>query len=165
MTQDDVEESVVPQPSRARRLLRHNPAFWLGGGVVTLLILLALLAPIVAPHDPYFADTTNGLSSTGDPLGPTATYPLGTDRLGRDYLSRLLFGARTSLIVGIGANALASLIGVLIGATAAYTGNRSIRIRLWRLMLRCRFLPSCSRSRWWRCWVRVSCSSPSSLQP
>lgn len=129
-TQDVPVEIVRPRRSRARRSLVHNPAFWLGTVTVVLLILLAIFAPLVARHDPDFADTVNGLSATGDPLGPTATYPLGTDRLGRDYLSRLLFGARTSLIVGIGANALASLIGVMIGATAAYTGNRSGRIRL-----------------------------------
>jgi peptide/nickel transport system permease protein len=126
------QEGAAPVASRARRSLRRNPAFWLGGGIVILLILLAVSAPFVAPHDPNISDTINGLTDKGDPMGPTAAYPLGTDRLGRDYLSRLLFGARTSLIVGIGANAIASLIGVFVGATAAFAGNRSLRVRLLR---------------------------------
>ena len=124
------EESVLGGRSRAWLALRANPAFWIGALGVVVLIMLAVLAPIIAPHDPDLQFRPDGLTSAGDPVGPGGEFPLGTDRLGRDYLSRLLFGARTSLTVGIGANAIATLIGVFVGATAAFVGNRTVRLRL-----------------------------------
>ena len=136
--EEPLDDLAPPARSRASRSLRRNPAFWVGAIAVVILLLLATLAGVVAPHDPNFAYRSAGLTAGGDPVGPGGAFPLGTDRLGRDELSRLLFGARTSLIVGIGANALATFIGVLVGATAAYVGNRSIAIPVgarWRLSL------------------------------
>lgn len=133
------DEAVVSGRSRAWIALRGNPAFWIGAGGVVVLILLALLAPILAPHAPDLQFRDNGLTAAGDPVGPSAEFPFGTDRLGRDYLSRLLFGAQTSLTVGIGANAIATLVGVLVGATAAYVGNRSVSRRLGRWAVRLPF--------------------------
>jgi peptide/nickel transport system permease protein len=90
-------------------------------GLVTIVIIVgaALLAPWIAPYPPaeQFFD---GLTIEGAPLPPNSHYWLGTDLLGRDLLSRLLFGARTSLIVGIVANGLAVAIGALIGITAGF---------------------------------------------
>jgi peptide/nickel transport system permease protein len=130
------DEADVSGRSRAWIALRGNPAFWIGAVGLVVLILLALLAPVLAPHNPDLQFRDNGLTAAGDPVGPSAEFLLGTDRLGRDYLSRLLFGARTSLTVGIGANAIATLIGVLVGATAAYVGNRSVTRRLGRWAVR-----------------------------
>ena len=101
--------------SRAWGYLRSNPTFWIGAIGVTLIIGAAIFAPLIAPHDPNFQYRGEGLTPGGDPLGPTAKFPLGTDKLGRDELSRLLYGARTSLTVGIVANSLAIFIGVLVG--------------------------------------------------
>jgi peptide/nickel transport system permease protein len=123
---------IVERRSRVWLSLRRNPAFWIGAITVITLLLLAVLAPVIAPHDPNLADRDQGLSAAGDPVGPSPEHPLGTDLLGRDYASRLLYGARTSLTVGIGANALATLLGVIVGATAAYVGNRPFRLRLGR---------------------------------
>jgi peptide/nickel transport system permease protein len=127
---ETANEPLARRQSRVWLSLRHNPAFWLGGAEIAVLVFIAVLAPVLSPHDPNVGDLQAGLSLQGDPLGPGGAYLLGTDRLGRDYLSRLLFGTRTSLIVGIGANALATLLGVFVGATAAYVGDRSFRLRI-----------------------------------
>lgn len=112
-----------------RRWRRH----WLGIAaaiVIVLIVAAALFAPYLAPHDPD-AQLTDGLSDDGSPLPPSATFLLGTDLLGRDLLARLLFGARTSLIIGVVANGVAVLIGTAVGVVAGYvrgrTGNAIMR--------------------------------------
>jgi peptide/nickel transport system permease protein len=122
--------TAVPRGSRVLVGLRRNPSFWLGAGGALILVILALLAPVVAPHDPDLADRRDGLSQTGDPVGPSEKFVLGTDRLGRDELSRLLYGARTSLTVGLGANLLATAFGTIVGAVAAFAGSPVVRVRL-----------------------------------
>ncbi len=87
--------------------------------VVTLIVLCAVFAPWVAPYPPdkqFF----EGLTLEGAPLPPNETFWLGTDLLGRDLLSRMIYGARTSLLIGLVANGAAVLIGTLIGVTAGY---------------------------------------------
>ncbi|WP_420889985.1 ABC transporter permease [Deinococcus psychrotolerans] len=97
-----------------RRFSRDRAA--LTGLVICILIVLAaLLAPWLSPHDPNF-QFPDGLSLEGAPQSPSRTFLLGTDLLGRDLLSRLLWGARASLLVGVLANGLAVIIGVLLGA-------------------------------------------------
>jgi peptide/nickel transport system permease protein len=130
-----VDEGIAASDAgrhRAWRVLRRNPTFWIGTIGVALIVLAAILAPVLSSHDPYQQFRREGLTAGGDPIGPTAQFPLGTDKLGRDYLSRLLHGARTSLIVGIGANFLATVIGVFVGAGAAFAGSPRIRVRLGR---------------------------------
>jgi peptide/nickel transport system permease protein len=95
-----------------------------GLGIVVALIALAVLAPVLAPYDPAVQHRL-GLTIDGQPLSPGEDgFILGTDSLGRDELSRLLDGARVSLVVGIGANLLAAVIGVLLGGMAAIVGRR-----------------------------------------
>jgi peptide/nickel transport system permease protein len=101
---------------------RHLNRHWLGfaGAVVLLLIVLvALLAPVLAPYDPS-NQLPDGISADGNPLPPSAQHLLGTDLLGRDLLSRLLYGARTSLIIGLVANGLSITIGTALGLIAGY---------------------------------------------
>jgi peptide/nickel transport system permease protein len=107
----------------AFRALRRDWAAMVGLVLVIGLVVCALFAPLLAPYDPSFQQTL-GLSEQGEPLGPSGTFKLGTDALGRDELSRLLFGARVSLAVGIGANALAALIGIAVGGVAGMAGSR-----------------------------------------
>lgn len=114
--------------SRAWGYLRGNPTFWIGAIGVTLIVSAAIFAPLIAPHDPNYQYRGEGLTPGGDPLGPSAKFPLGTDKLGRDEFSRLLFGARTSLTVGIVANSLAIFIGVVVGTVAAYSRGRRMRL-------------------------------------
>ncbi len=90
--------------------------------VIALFVLSALLAPWLAPHDPNFS-YENGFSATGTPLGSTRQFLLGTDTAGRDVLSRLLYGARISLTVGVLATALLVTLGVSVGAISGYFGG------------------------------------------
>ncbi len=91
----------------------------IGGAMVVVLVLLALAAPWLAPFDPLRAVS----GSLGEPLPPGSRYLLGTDELGRDVLSRLLYGARISLLVAVVATSLTLLIGATIGVAAGYFGG------------------------------------------
>ncbi len=90
--------------------------------LITLLVLAALTAPWLAPYPPEetFFD---GLTLEGAPLPPNGRFWLGTDLLGRDLLSRVIFGAQTSLIIGVVANGVALALGTLVGVTAGFVGG------------------------------------------
>jgi peptide/nickel transport system permease protein len=104
-----------------QRLLRR-PWLLLGSALALAILLLALLAPLLAPHDPL-RPLAEGLTQYGEPVGPGPGHLLGTDSRGRDVLSRLLFGARLSLITGIGAMLMAVALGLLVGVCAGYFGG------------------------------------------
>ena len=106
---------AVRTRSQAWRRFSRDRAAQIGLILCVLVVLAALLAPWLAPHDPNY-QFSEGLSLDGAPLPPTRDFLLGTDLLGRDLLSRLLWGARASLLVGVLANGLAVIIGVLLGA-------------------------------------------------
>ncbi|MER9115837.1 ABC transporter permease [Mesorhizobium sp. M0954] len=111
----------MPAKPRAgvwRRLL-NRPLALLGLGIIAVVLAGAILAPWLTGYDPN-EQMFDGLTLEGAPLPPGAQFWLGTDLLGRDLLTRLLFGARTSLIIGIVANGVALLIGTLVGITAGY---------------------------------------------
>ena len=101
-----------------RRLMRRKLALF-GLALIVLVVGAALFAPWIAPYAP---DTQlfDGLTIEGAPLPPGGAFPLGTDLLGRDLFSRILYGARTSLIIGVAANGMALVIGTLIGVVAGY---------------------------------------------
>ena len=92
---------------------------WVGAFMVTLMVFAALAAPWLAPFDPLKAVAP----SFGDPAPPGLPFALGTDELGRDVLSRLLYGARVSLLVAGVATAMTLGIGVAVGLTAGYAGG------------------------------------------
>jgi len=100
-----------------KRLLANRLAV-AGALVVGVLVAVAALAPLIAPHDPYDVDVTAIL------LPPSPEHPFGTDELGRDVFSRMVYGARVSLEVGFVAAGLATLVGVLLGALAGYYGGK-----------------------------------------
>lgn len=102
--------------------LGHNRFLLAGGGILVILALLAAFAPLLSPYDPI-AQFDRGLDANGMPLPPDATFLLGTDTLGRDVLSRLIYGSRVSLVVGTVAMAVAMVIGVAIGLVAGYFGR------------------------------------------
>lgn len=111
--------------------LRQDAAAMISLCVIAAVVILALGAPLFAPFDPsqIFED---GLSDFGDPLPPDGKYWLGTDLLGRDLFSRILFGGRNSLLIGLVANGAALLIGTLLGVIAGYlqgkAGNAIMRV-------------------------------------
>jgi peptide/nickel transport system permease protein len=100
------------------RRFRRDPVAVCALVVILLLVLVAIFAPLIAPHDPYRGMTLRRLRPPG-----TEGYPLGTDELGRDMLSRLIFGARLSLFMGVTPVFLALVIGSVIGLTAGYVGG------------------------------------------
>jgi len=93
-----------------------------GLAVIALIVAAAALAPLLAPFDPSF-QAVDGLTDDGSPVPPNGEFWLGTDLLGRDLLSRMIFGARNSLIIGLVANGAAVLIGTTLGAVAGYLGG------------------------------------------
>lgn len=96
----------------------------IGSTIVVFVVLLALLAPLIAPHDPYQQDLLNRLKPpVWDPRG-SWEHIFGTDHLGRDYLSRLIYGSRISLLIGIGAALISGVIGTFLGVMAGYFGGR-----------------------------------------
>jgi len=109
-------------PTLIRNLCRHKSVA-VSLVVIVTVVCLAVLAPWVAPHDPnmqYF----EGLTMEGAPLPPNEKFLLGTDLLGRDLLSRLIYGAQTSLIIGVVANGIAIFIGTLVGVQASFGAGR-----------------------------------------
>lgn len=122
---DTPEEAAFPSPAQAmkRRVLGHQ-GLLIGAAILTTLLILAILAPFIAPHDPVLPRLSDRLLPPVWELGGRWDYLLGTDHLGRDYLSRLLYGARISLSIGFGAATIGCLIGVSLGMCAGYFGGR-----------------------------------------
>src|SRR2546426_7567694 len=106
---------VGPHPLR---LVRSSALATLGAVIVLLYALAARAAPLLAPHPPL----TQYLEERLDP--PSAQFPLGLDQLGRDIFSRLLFGARLSLMVGLVVVVIAGVLGTVVGMTAGFAGGR-----------------------------------------
>ena len=107
-----------------QRIIR-NRAFTVGGGLLMLILLVALLAPWLSPHDPYAQDLVN---RTAPPIWMDKgswLHPLGTDPLGRDYLSRMLYGARISLLIGASVAVISGFSGTTMGLLAGYFGGRT----------------------------------------
>lgn len=94
-----------------------RPEALVGGVLVLLIVILAAAAPLIAPYNPVDQDIVARLQ------GPTAAHWLGTDEFGRDTLSRLLYGARPSLIIGVVAVLVAGLVGTVIGLVSGYVGG------------------------------------------
>ena len=104
--------------SALRRLLQRKLAVF-GLVLIGLVLLGAIFAPWIAPYDPA-EQHFDGLTLEGAPLPPGGVYILGTDLLGRDLFTRILYGAQTSLIIGVAANGLSLIIGTLVGITAGF---------------------------------------------
>lgn len=108
----------------------RQPSALFGLLIVVAVVVLALAAPLIAPFNPD-EQMFDGLTLEGAPIPPGAPFLLGTDTLGRDLFSRLLFGARTSLLIGLVANGVAVAIGLFVGIVAGYlkgwAGNLMMR--------------------------------------
>ncbi len=114
--------SAAPRPERRWIVLRRAARARLapvGAAVVLLAALGAVLAPLVAPHDPLKQNLGNALAR------PDRVHPLGTDNVGRDVLSRVIWGTRISLVAGFASVAMALVVGSLLGLLAGYWGGRA----------------------------------------
>jgi peptide/nickel transport system permease protein len=121
--------------SEAFARLRRNPGAIIGAVLVALFVITALAAPLLAPHDPRAQDLN--LITSGCCPGPSAHHLLGVDDLGRDELSRIIFGARLSLLIGIVSVSVGLSIGIVTGAIAGFFGGwiDSLLMRLVDIML------------------------------
>jgi peptide/nickel transport system permease protein len=104
--------------SKLTRVLSRNPLAVFGIFLILLFAFCAAFGPLIAPRDPYYIDLAVRLQ------GPSAHHLFGTDELGRDILSRILYGARVALIVGTSVVAGSLLLGTLVGSLAGYYGGR-----------------------------------------
>ncbi|HEY3594187.1 MAG TPA: ABC transporter permease [Polyangiaceae bacterium] len=118
---------------RAIRRFKKNSAALAGAAIVACVVLFALLAPHLVGHDPFLSDFERGRAPEGTPMPPSAVHLLGTDSLYRDELSRLAYGARFSLEIGIAASAISLLIGALAGIVAGYAEGRGLEVGKLRL--------------------------------
>ncbi len=119
------EVILAPTPGQIlrRRIFGHR-GIVIGGGIFLVIVLLALLAPLLAPYDPYHQDLIARMAPPVWQDKGTWTHILGTDQVGRDYLSRLIYGARISLLIGIMAALISGIIGTVMGVAAGYFGGK-----------------------------------------
>jgi peptide/nickel transport system permease protein len=126
--------TIPPKASEARRIFRVMFSRWVvifGTVIIVISILLAIFAPLIAPYDPIKQNLRETLKQ------PSASHILGTDWLGRDLLSRVIYGSRISLIVGVLVVTVASIIGMSLGLVAGYFGGwvNNIIMRIMDTML------------------------------
>lgn len=123
-TEPVAAEIVLPKPpSVLKRMLRH-PGLVIGLTLLGVCIAMALFAPLIAPYDPYDQNLNARLIPPVWFEKGSWAHPLGTDNLGRDYLSRTLYGARISLLIGISVMLISGIIGTTLGLVAGYFGGR-----------------------------------------
>jgi peptide/nickel transport system permease protein len=118
-------EKPPPQYSEIKRIFTvffGRPLPVIGLFIIVILVLAAIFAPLIAPYDPYKMNILHKLRP------PTREHLLGTDSLGRDTLSRIIYGSRTSLIVGISAIGISTIIGLTLGLIAAFFGGALYQI-------------------------------------
>jgi peptide/nickel transport system permease protein len=117
-----VERSLSPARVALRRALRHG-SMWVGGLVMLAIIVAAIFAPQLTPHDPSLQALAGRFIPPVWIEGGSWDHPLGTDALGRDYLARLLYGARISLLIGFLTILISGTIGTVLGVVAGYWGG------------------------------------------
>lgn len=118
------KQILEPSPSAIlRRRIFGNSGFMIGSLVLAGMTLIAIFAPLITKYDPYTQDLLNRIVAP-EFLGGKSDHVLGTDQLGRDYLARLLHGARVSLIIGLSAAMISGIIGTAMGVAAGYFGGR-----------------------------------------
>jgi len=113
------------------RQFRKNRGAVAGAALLVFIVLVAIFAPLIAPYDPLEMHTADQLAP------PSRTYPMGTDQFGRDTLSRVIYGSRISLQVGIVANVIAVTLGMIVGIQAGYYGGYTdmISMRVMDMLL------------------------------
>ncbi|MCR4520318.1 MULTISPECIES: ABC transporter permease [Bosea] len=120
--------SIADSPAIRRRKLfkglSASSAIRIGGGLLAIIVFIAIFAPWLASHDPIAQDLGKRMVPPFWYPGSDPAHLLGTDHLGRDYLARLLHGARVSILIGLGVTLCAGFIGTMLGLAAGYFGGR-----------------------------------------
>jgi peptide/nickel transport system permease protein len=140
--QERIAQAFSPNRVRRRSFRSWMSAAWklrmsvAGGVVLTILALLAIFAPIISPYTPTEGSLRNRLQPPVWQEGGTWSHPLGTDGVGRDYATRLIYGGRVALSVGLLATILSAAIGVSLGLAAGYLGGKtdsvvSMFVNIW----------------------------------
>lgn len=114
--------AVLSELTIPLRAARHHPLAAVGGLLIVVFVVFALFAPAIAPQDPAHIDLPSRLQ------GPTPAHWCGTDELGRDIFSRLIYGARISMLVGSSVVAASLFLGLVVGSVAGYYGGRADRV-------------------------------------
>ena len=122
MTQENDTIAIASPGAAILKRARRNGGLLCSGAILLVIVGLALAAPLIAPYDPYLQNLSARLKPPVF-LGGTWAHPLGTDALGRDYLSRLLYGAGVSLMIGFTAAFVSGVIGCALGIMAGYFGG------------------------------------------
>ena len=125
MNQKAKLEKVTRKGVRFSRIGAMSLGSKIAIGVLALIVLVSILAPFVAPYSPEFIDTAS--------QGPSSAHPFGTDYAGRDILSRVLFGGRYSLLIGLCSTVIALFFGAIIGSIAAVT-RKAISETIMRIL-------------------------------
>ena len=115
-----VSQGAGPEHSELKRVIRvflRRKISVIGFAIILIVVFMAIFAPLIAPYDPYKINTGTRLEQ------PSSEHWLGCDTVGRDTLSRVIYGSRTSLLVGLGAVSISTLIGTLLGLIAGYYGG------------------------------------------
>ena len=120
---DEVIADLTPRQLLIKRIKGHR-GLRIGFSIIVALMLVGIFAPLIAPYDPFEQVLSKRLRPPIWSEGGSLTHVFGTDHLGRDYLSRLIFGTRISLMIGYGAATVGMLIGVSLGICAGYFGGR-----------------------------------------
>jgi ABC-type dipeptide/oligopeptide/nickel transport system permease subunit len=122
----------MPTATRAR--LFSNRAAVVGVVLVIAVVLFALIGPALVPSDPFASDFVHGISPERLPVGPGGAHILGTDRIYRDMLARLVLGGRVSLLIGLAATVIAAAVGGAVGIAAGWFEGRLLDTALMRLV-------------------------------
>jgi peptide/nickel transport system permease protein len=166
LTAATAERGGVSLLRDAGQRLRRNPTAIVGGALILIFLVIAIFAPLVAPHDPVqrFPELTGNLRVDSIP-GATAGHPLGSDPLGRDFASRMVYGARQTLFVGVVATLIGLLLGVAFGAIAGAVGGwvdvllmrlTDVMLALPSLLLAITLVALASRSTQWTVIIAVA---------
>lgn len=119
-----VIDSAERTTRRRWRVTRENLPAWIAGGALLIIIAIAVLAPLISPHDPTATDIRARLLPPLWMDGGDASHPLGTDSIGRDLLARILYGIRSSLFIGLAAVAIGGAVGVTAAIVSGYYEGR-----------------------------------------
>ncbi len=124
-TIENMQRTVSLRSVKVCRALRRHKSGVLGGLILSLFVLASFCSPFIAPHDPCEKDISRTLKPPMWLAGSDRAHLLGTDELGRDILSRIVYGTRISLLIALGATVMQGIIGIALGLFAGYFGGRA----------------------------------------